>query len=297
MTLPEAHGKRILYTCLDWGSGHVSRSIGFIRRLVEQENTVYLYCSEAQRFVFEQYALPVTYLVGEKFGFRFRGDGNFTREMLRNGFRFLRAVKQEQRLAEALVKQHNIELIVSDHCYGFRSNTITSVFVTHQVELPPKSGRMAQRMHRKWMQRFSAVWIMDNAEKRLAGVLSSPTEHSSYIGWFSRFENKEITTIPGKVVGIVSGPEPYAEQLFHWIIEQYGTDQLTIIAPKRYAKVAANVEVICDWREADAAILSAETVVSRNGYSTLMDLKFLNKKAVLIPTPGQLEQEYLKSLE
>jgi predicted glycosyltransferase len=37
----------------------------------------------------------------------------------------------------------------------------------------------------------------------------------------------------------------------------------------------------------------SEVVIARSGYSTIMDLRKLNKKAILIPTPGQTEQEYL----
>ena len=37
----------------------------------------------------------------------------------------------------------------------------------------------------------------------------------------------------------------------------------------------------------------AEFVISRSGYSTIMDLARLQKKSILIPTPGQTEQLYL----
>ena len=40
-------------------------------------------------------------------------------------------------------------------------------------------------------------------------------------------------------------------------------------------------------------IASTPTVMCRSGYSTLMDLVSLDKKAILIPTSGQTEQEYL----
>jgi spore coat polysaccharide biosynthesis predicted glycosyltransferase SpsG len=40
-------------------------------------------------------------------------------------------------------------------------------------------------------------------------------------------------------------------------------------------------------------ILSSEWIICRSGYSTLMDLAALRKNAILIPTPGQTEQEYL----
>ncbi|MFI5164576.1 MAG: glycosyltransferase, partial [Bacteroidia bacterium] len=45
--------------------------------------------------------------------------------------------------------------------------------------------------------------------------------------------------------------------------------------------------------ELQKEILASEIIVSRPGYSTVMDLALLGKKAVFVPTPGQTEQEYL----
>lgn len=298
MKLSDIRNQRILFSCLDWGSGHVARSIGLLRELIKQNNTIFLYCSVAQKTVFECYDLSVTYLVGEKFHFRFKGDGNFSKEMLRNGFRFSRAIEKEKVVAETLAIEHQIDLILSDHCYGFRSDKVKSIFITHQVQLPPKSGRIAQRIHHKWIRRFSGIWIMDEEKDRLAGVLSSPIENGSYIGWFSRFSEMEITSVKDKTVAIISGPEPYSMHLFHEILSEYAQNgkDLTVIAPISFKTDFPKVKLIRGWLEADKEIASAETIISRNGYSTLMDLKFLNKKAILIPTPGQLEQEYLAEL-
>ena len=296
MNLSDVREQRILFTCLNWGSGHVARSIGLIRKLSEQGNSIFVHCSIEQKTIFEKYELPVNYLPGEKFYFRFKGDGNFVFEMLRNGFRFRKAIKKERILAESLVKKYEITLVLSDHCYGFCSSEVTSIFITHQVQLPPKSGRIAHRIHQKWLKDFSWIWIMDNEKERLAGILSNAIEKSSYIGWFSRFSDLEEVIEPNKIVGIVSGPEPYSKQLFCWILEKYGDQKLTIIASKKFMETPENVVLVTDWKQADAEILSAETIISRNGYSTLMDLKFLNKETILIPTPGQLEQEYLHTL-
>jgi UDP-N-acetylglucosamine:LPS N-acetylglucosamine transferase len=40
-------------------------------------------------------------------------------------------------------------------------------------------------------------------------------------------------------------------------------------------------------------IMSSDLIISRSGYTTVMDLAALRKKSILIPTPGQTEQEYL----
>jgi UDP-N-acetylglucosamine:LPS N-acetylglucosamine transferase len=46
-------------------------------------------------------------------------------------------------------------------------------------------------------------------------------------------------------------------------------------------------------QEINTAIAESEVIVSRSGYSMVMDLAKMEKKAIFIPTPGQTEQEYL----
>ena len=43
----------------------------------------------------------------------------------------------------------------------------------------------------------------------------------------------------------------------------------------------------------ETAINESELILSRSGYTTIMDLAKLGKKAFFIPTPGQYEQLYL----
>ena len=38
---------------------------------------------------------------------------------------------------------------------------------------------------------------------------------------------------------------------------------------------------------------NSDYIVTRSGYSTIMDLLTVKKNAILVPTPGQTEQEYL----
>ena len=45
--------------------------------------------------------------------------------------------------------------------------------------------------------------------------------------------------------------------------------------------------------ELETAINSSKLIVSRSGYTTIMDLAKLGKKAIFVPTPGQFEQLYL----
>ena len=67
---------------------------------------------------------------------------------------------------------------------------------------------------------------------------------------------------------------------------------------QRLVKVADNITVVdhLPAAELNQAINATDIVVARSGYSTIMDLSKLGKQAILIPTPGQTEQEYLAEL-
>ncbi|MES2558002.1 MAG: glycosyltransferase [Bacteroidota bacterium] len=297
-------GKTVLYGCLDWGSGHVARSIPLMQQLLRQGNRLVVRCTKEQQQIFETYGISAEYIPAGSFSFRFKGDGNFALEMLRNAFRFRKAVNAERSETQQLVSKHQIDLIVSDHRYGLVDPTIPSVFVIHQVQLPPGSGFFARRIHRKWMNRFPICWIMDDEQQPMAGKLSQlpkkRTGEFQYIGHYSRFSGSEISATENSVVAVISGPEPYAHQLFQQLIQRADKDDRawTIVCPKQYTTdLPANVCLICnDWKMSDEAIRKAALIISRNGYSTLMDLKALNKPAVLIPTLGQLEQVYLEKI-
>jgi hypothetical protein len=293
-------GEKVLYGCLDWGSGHLARSIPLLLQLERQGNTVFFCGSRSHYDILRQYGFAGTWLELPGTGFRFKGDGRFLKEGLRNAFVLRKAIRRDRKHAEAYVGQYGITLVVSDHRYGLRSGKVPSVFITHQVQLPPGTPIPVQLFHRAMMQRFGTVWIMDTAHERLAGNLSRSCANGLYIGHYSRFTGP-ATEESGRTVAIISGPEPYARQLFESVLKKANADVSgwTIVCPEIYAgtPVAPNVAVICnDWKTADEAIRTASQVVSRNGYSTLMDLSVLGKKAILIPTPGQTEQRYLASV-
>ena len=44
------------------------------------------------------------------------------------------------------------------------------------------------------------------------------------------------------------------------------------------------------------AFQQSEYIISRSGYTTVMEILSIQKKSILIPTPGQTEQEYLADL-
>ncbi len=309
MKLGEVQDKKILFSALNWGMGHVSRSIGLIRKLKHQNNELVIACDENQRSVFESYFPGIQTVNHEGYPFEFSGRGSFASDLFASRKKLLARFVEEQIQVEVFIQSFQIDLVISDHRYGFFSKKAPSIFVTHQINLPLKWFQfLAQYYHHGLLRNFTQIWCMDDENQSLAGKLSQNTikKPVEYIGWFSRFEDitvsKEVFGETKNMLAVVSGPSPYAEQFFEEVIDFAHSNEAKIqcIVPEGIAvnNIPDNLEILTstNWEELDALYLNCDLIVSRAGYSTLMDLKVLNKPAILIPTKGQLEQIYLHEL-
>lgn len=293
----EVQQKRILFACFDWGFGHLSRSIPLLLQLEKQQNHILFLGEKTHIQLLQQYGFKGDVLEHSGSNLTFKGSGNFLRESLLNLFKGPAFIRRDLKLVRQLIATFQPDYIISDHRYGFRSNKVTSIFCTHQLQLPAETPFFVQSMHRNWVNQFSGVWIFDDEHERLAGELSTGNEKSSFIGHYSRFQlvANTISVTPGKLVAVISGPEPYNTQLLALITElsvRFSTKITVVCSEDMAIERHDTITYIHDWRQADSAILAAEWVISRNGYSTLMDIKHLQKRALLLATPGQLEQVY-----
>ena len=300
MVPTEIQHKRILISPLNWGMGHVSRCIGLIHQLMEQENSIYIACDHDQQQIFEYYFSDLTFIRHQGYPFHFGGKGNFTRDILVSYFALKRRMKKEREEVSQYVSTHSIDIVLSDHRYGFRSKEIPSVFVTHQLNLPIRWYEfMASWQHRRLMQSFETIWVMDTHQFRFAGHLSRGTKSQrvKYIGPYSRFMLYDIPKDKnGGIVSIISGPTVYGQQLLDSILDNNGNKDMLVIANNALKVPRELLLESQSWRDQDQAILHAEKVISRSGYSTIMDLYFLGCDSELHATNGQREQEYLLHL-
>lgn len=207
-----------------------------------------------------------------------------------------------------LAARFPFDAILSDNRYGCYLDHIPSVLLTHQLHLPgvpPLFKPMANHLLIAYLNKFDEVWIPDEAlEPNLSGRLSHPalnTVHCQYIGLLSRFTNYNIVPKEFDVLAILSGPEPQRT-----ILEEKIVAQLTSLKDVKSCVVRgtnmphhfSNSAQISFVDLADSAALKSfieksEWVICRSGYSSLMDLQHSGKKLLLVPTPGQPEQEYL----
>lgn len=305
MEISKLHNKTILYSALDWGFGHVTRSIGIIRELIEQENRVIIACNDEQKQLFKSYFPDLEYLFLEGYNFVFSGKGSWSWDLWKQRKSFFKTIRLEHQFVQIFCTKNKVDLLISDHRYGFYLENKASIFVTHQLHLPiPKRHFFIQKWHEKQMRKFSSLWVLDDEKNSLAGKLSQVIQHKNltYLGLKSRFSKNERQEIKYDYLLVVSGPLPYSEQFLDEVKQKvdFSGKKVAVLHPNSLEIKSKNEAWTYfpanDLKSTDALFFESEIIVSRSGYSTLMDLKILKKKAILFPTKGQKEQEYLAKI-
>lgn len=220
--------------------------------------------------------------------------------------RIARVIKKEQEQLKAIVKEHGIDLIISDNRLGLYHEHVESIYITHQLRIRAGiwSG-VANRVHRYYMKKFSKVWVPDFEDRRLslAGELSENPglDHVEYIGPLSRLD-REVKKEEGiDYLILLSGVEPQRGLLEEALCMAFRHTKKKVVFVRGSNTTAtstfpehARVVNLADAAGLSQLIADAKTIVCRSGYSSLMDLhSFQKKQLVLVPTPGQPEQEYL----
>jgi uncharacterized protein (TIGR00661 family) len=304
MSPSEIKNKKILYAALDWGYGHVTRSIAIIQELTVNGNEIIIACNLEQENLFKSYFPALQYVFLEGYNFKFSGKGNWNLDLWKQRKSFFETINRENQFVENFCQKNNIDLIISDHRYGFFNTSLISIFITHQLHLPlSKWCFFIQKWHKKQLKNFNTIWVLDDEKSTLAGKLSKLISHNNiiYIGWKSRLSLLQNSVIKYDYLIVISGPKPYSEQFLYEILSKFDftNKKAAILHPISIEITSPNNNFTLykaeNLKQTDQLFHESETIISRTGYSTLMDLKTLKKKAILFPTKGQKEQEYLQS--
>ena len=198
-----------------------------------------------------------------------------------------------------------IDGIISDNRLGVHYKRVPCVFMTHQLNvLTGNTSYLTTKIHHYFINKFNECWIPDYATSpNLSGELGhlkKPLKHLRYLGPLSRIHKKELPKKYDYFV-LLSGPEPQRTLLEEKLRKEFQS----INKPTLFVKgVVENEQKISqegnvtfynymNSKELEIAFNESDLIICRSGYTTIMDLAFLGKKAFFIPTPGQYEQEYL----
>ena len=301
----------VLVAALDWGLGHATRCIPLIRLLLKQGYAVSLAGSGAsgQLLHTEFPDLPYETIPSHTIQYA-RSKQGLLWAILRQIPQLLQQIRQEKAWLHQYLQQHPTKIVVSDNRYGLHHPTTHNILLTHQLGLrsgwSPLTDKILQRLLIRLLKNFDACWVPDHAdEPNLSGELGHPKYTPpipvQYIGPLTRFKPTQRALIPNKITIVLSGPEPQRTLLEEKCLNELSAwngevELIRGIAPGTKKINAPNHWKVTDLLSGDAlqqAIEEADWIIARSGYSTLMDLHALNKKSILIPTPGQPEQEYL----
>ena len=298
--------KTILIAPLNWGLGHATRCIPVIRALLEN-NYIPIIASDGIALTLLQKEFPnVQSLELPSYQIEYAKKGaNFKWKLLLNGPKMMKAILDEKKIIQQWVKQYKLDGIISDNRLGIFSKKIPSIFITHQLNvMTGNTTWLSSKIHQSIINKYTECWVPDlegtlNLSGKL-GHVNHPNLKTKYIGPLSRLQKK---LMPKKydLMVILSGPEPQRslleKHLKQEILVYKGSvifiegniekeQKTTVIGTITYYNFMNSIEL-------EQAFNESQLVLCRSGYTTIMDLAQLRKKAFFIPTPGQYEQEYL----
>jgi uncharacterized protein (TIGR00661 family) len=303
--------ENILICPLNWGLGHASRCISIIRILEKNHYKVFIACSGDAYHLLKRTFPHLTIIWFEDYHIKYTKGKNLASKIFFQTPEIFLRIFIEHRKLKKLIRQFTIDTVISDNRFGLWNKKVRSVYITHQIHIKaPGNNKTIEkflfRIHRYFINKYDVCCIPDySAGFRLAGELSAKrglSEKAKYIGILSRFDATENKTAKDfDLCVLISGPEPQRsifEEIILWQLQRSSFSAIVILG-----KPAENYNTIINGRihlfsslppdEIQDYIQRSGVVLARSGYSTIMDLATLGKKAILVPTPGQTEQEYL----
>lgn len=309
-------GKKVLIVPLNWGLGHTTRIIPIIKILIDRGVDVTISGSPAQSSLLTREFKNIQVVHLPYFQMRLDTANRQIYNYFNQLPSFFIQIRKEHKALQELLKHEHFDLIISDNCYGLWNHKAKSVLITHQLNLKiPGAIRILEPLinyiNRRLIRNFTFCWVPDfkDIHQNLSGQLSHPSPKSInafYIGLLSRFtvthQVKVENNNKGKknILFIISGPENQRtifenilkkqveelENIYDFSFIRGLPDHHSEDLPEGWFNHVSAIDM-------QAMILQSDIIVCRSGYSSIMDLISLQKPAILIPTPGQPEQEYL----
>lgn len=302
--------KKILIVPLDWGLGHATRCMPIVQFFLDKGAQVFIGGNKKTNALLKREFPNCTYLHFQGYDMQYSQSATgFLWKMIGQSPKLLQRILKEKRQLKTYMNQHQFDLVLSDNRFGLATNDAQSIFMTHQLNVLLPQSKLLERstnwMNHLFINKFNHVIIPDYANQLMSGALTNThifkqKNKLNYIGNLSRLEKTEGIIKHNKILVLLSGPEPQRSMLEAKIVQQAKAlnEQFIILQAKPELEMQntdGNIEFISHLNAFELAyqMLAAEIIISRTGYSTVMDLIKLALDAILIPTPGQTEQEYL----
>ncbi len=319
LNMPTENPKRFLVSPLEWGLGHATRLSRIISFILDQGHEVVIAADGLPyNFLKQEFpGLTLERLPLKQIKYSNSRKGFFLKLILQMPGFYL-SVRRSKKKIQELVDKHKIDLIISDNRYGFIQRDIPSVFITHQLRpMPPKNWQWGQslfgRFHLWMLRHYKYLWVADfPGDQKVVGRLSTISWQDKRIryiepqSWLKKYDDPQVKRKHAyDILVMLSGPEPHRTDLEKRIIHllaKVEEKKILILQglpreerSKRLDSQEGNIHLIhhLPGEEIFNLIKYTPQIICRAGVVTVFDLVVLQRSAVLIPTPGQTEQEYV----
>ncbi len=301
---------KIVFGIFDWGLGHATRNIPLISALLARGHSVDIISTGRALILLKNkygkrcnyFDVPSIYAPHPKHSFFFFNFAKSIPKMLLN-------IRKARMISKWIIANGKYDKVISDCRYDVYDKVSNSYLITHQVRL---RAPLIEEIMEQWLyaqsKKFKYTLVPDYEKPNLSGRLSHdlkfmPKSKVKYVGVLSHLRKKRVKQNIDYFITL-SGPEPQRtileQQILLNINKLKGRIVITLGKPESQTIThTKNITVysFLDTKKQEDIMNRAKCIVSRSGYTTVMDLVELGKKKVLfIPTPGQTEQEYLSRL-
>ena len=308
--------KKVLVCPLNWGLGHASRVIPIIYELIRSKYDVYIGAEGYALQLLKQEFPELTYIIFPSFTVSYGKRKSLMLPMILQFPKIIYGIIKEHIVLKRLIVKYSIDLIISDNRFGLWSKKAYSIYITHQINIILPGwlsffGPLIYKINRFIISKYNQCWIPDfeNDKHNLTGALSHKyklPDNTKFIGLLSRFNrysknSRHIKKFNYDLLVIMSGPEPQRTMLEDILIRKIRNSDFRVFiiegkpGEKKINKITENITRVSHLSTYEFlnVINKSHHIICRSGYSTIMDLVSLRRTAILIPTPGQTEQEYL----
>ena len=304
---------KVLISPLNWGLGHATRDIPIIRTLLDHGHEVTIAACGNARSVLEQEFPTCTSRDFPDYSVPFSANSLFLARFIVSFPQLLQGIACERRNLATMLAEEKYDLIISDNRLGVYSNEIPSLFISHQLHfhLPMAMWPLELagiRLNSCLHEMYDRVIVPDNppGPLSLGGKLSRAEsdvtrDRAYYAGILTSTRVRDVPQDLDYLI-LVSGPEPQRTELEHLLLPRVkdlpGTVTVLLGSPQTSGTTRQSEQCTimsyASTEEKELLMNRARCIICRSGYTTMMELAELKKReALLIPTPGQPEQEYL----
>lgn len=298
--------RRILIAPLDWGLGHATRCVPLIKALINRGAEVIIAASGSSAELLKQEFPDLKHYSLPGYNPVYPGNDRMVWNMGTQLPHFIKTIYAEHAALDLILEKEKAGVVISDNRYGCYSKNVKSIFISHQLHILMPGRFKWMEGYVNWFNKrqisyYSECWIPADNRTLLGNLLPKELPESTrFIGSLSR-----LAPVTSKskydVVAVLSGPDPQRSLLAALLRRQIIDSGFKVFLV--HGNVAGGEEIKQTGNLTEANYLSADglseviaagnIIISRSGYSTIMDLAKLGKKAIFIPTPGQTEQAFL----